>query len=162
MTDPDQLLVDYEKKAAEAQQRAERVRDGLAAVRVTERSSDGRVAVTVNASGNVVDLRLAPQDKAGPELAQIILRTLRRAQSRIADAVQDGLGAAAGPETLAELTRQYRAAYPTEDPAERRRTTMRLGDQPHAEKPASRPARRERTGDGRDDDRDYGDRGLLR
>jgi DNA-binding protein YbaB len=160
VTDPEKLLADYEKKAVEAQQRAERVRDGLAAVRVTERSSDGRVAVTVNSTGNLVDLRLAPHDKAGPELAQDILRTLRRAQSRLADAVQDGLGEAAGPETLAELTRQYRAAYPAVDPAEpRRRTVLRLGAQAEEEQP--RPGRRERaTPD--DAEPGYGDRNLLR
>jgi DNA-binding protein YbaB len=160
MTDPEQLLADYEKKAAEAQQRAEHIRDGLAAVRVTERTSDGRIAVTVNSTGNLVDLRLAPHDKAGPELAQDILRTLRRAQSRIGDAVQDGLGDAAGPETLAELTRQYRAAYPAVDPAEpRRRTLLRLGAQ--AEEEQSRPARRDRAAPD-DAGPDYGDRNLLR
>lgn len=39
MTDPDQLIADYEEKAAQVQRQAERIRDGLTAVRVTERTS---------------------------------------------------------------------------------------------------------------------------
>jgi DNA-binding protein YbaB len=163
MTDPDQLTADYEDKVAQAQQRAERIRDGLTALRVTERTQDGRVSVTVNASGNLVDLRLAdgPQGKAGPELAQDIMRTIHRAQSHLADAVLAGLGEVAGPETLAELENQYRTTYPApaEDAAERRRRTLRLGAELADE--AAQQARRERPA--RDDtDTDYGDRNLLR
>lgn len=163
MTNPDQLIADFERKAVEARQRAERIRDGLTAVRVTERTPDGRVAVMVNSSGNLVDLRLAdgPQDKAGPELAQDIMRTVRRAQSRLADAVRGGLGEVAGPETLAELTRQYHDTYPApaEEPKERRRRTLRIGseeDLPSAQ-PRSRRARQQSG-----DDPEYGDRNLLR
>jgi hypothetical protein len=163
MTDPDQLIADFEEKAAQARQRAERIRDGLTAVRVTERTPDGRVAVTVNASGNLVDLRLAdgPQDKAGPELAQDIMRTLRRAQSHLAEAVRDGLGEVAGPDTLAELENQYRTTYPppAEEPKDRRRRTLRIGaeeDLSAAQPRAGRPRQRS------EDDPDHGDRNLLR
>jgi hypothetical protein len=159
MTDPDLLIADYEKKVAEAAQRAERIRDGLTEVRATERSADGRVAVTVDVSGNLLDLRLADEHQ---ELANEIMRTLRRAQSRIADQVQDSLSDVAGPDTLAELTRQYRDAYPasTEEPVERkRRTTLRLGAQAEPEETSARPSRPPRPPE---DDGDFGDRNLLR
>jgi DNA-binding protein YbaB len=156
MTDPDQLIADYERQIEIAQQKAEQIRDGLDAVRITERTGDGQVAVTVDATGNVVDLRLADG-----ELAQDILRTLRRAQSRIAAEVHTRLADTAPPETLAELENQYRTAYPApaDEPKDQPRRTLRVGagEEPPAERPQPRRPRPQPQ-----DDADYGDRNLLR
>lgn len=158
--DPEQLFVDYEAKLDEVARTAERIRTGLNAVAVTERSGDGQVTVTVDATGNVTDLRIAPGGRQGPELAQLVMVTMRRAQSRLVDAVRHTVPAAVGPELMTELTDQYRRTYP-EPPAEPPRgprQTMRLGAERDAAPPTRAPRRRPAPGD----DGDYSDRGLLR
>jgi DNA-binding protein YbaB len=161
--DPEQLIAGVELDIEQARSRARAVQDGLSAVRVTERSDDGQVQVTVNATGNVVDLRLAdgPRAKQGAELAQDILHTMRRAQSRLADAVHDRLADTAPPETLAAMGDQYRTTFtaPREEPKDRRRRTMRIGA--GEDLPVARP-RPARPGPRPDDDPDFGDRNLLR
>ncbi|MGH3761064.1 YbaB/EbfC family nucleoid-associated protein [Actinophytocola sp.] len=115
MTDPP---AEYEARLAAAQRRAEQIRDGLERVRATERSDDGQITVTVNSSGNVVDLELGPRDRSGPELAADILRTIRAAQANLADAVHTTMAPTfEGSELLAELDEQYRTAYPAPEPA---------------------------------------------
>ena len=161
--DPEQLIAGLEQDIEKAQQRAKEIQDGLTAVRVTERSDDGQIAVTVNATGNVIDLRLAdgPRAKQGQELAQDILHTMRRAQSRLADAVHDRLAGTAPGETLAAMDDQYRTTYPRprDESKERKRSTLRIGaeeDLSAARPRPSRPGRRP------DEDPDFGDRNLLR
>lgn len=157
--DPEQLFADYEARLEEVQRKAEQVTAGLKAAAVTERSDDGQVTVTVNSSGNVTDLRIAPGGRQGPDLAQSIMATMRRAQSRLADAVQHTVPATVGTDLMAELTGQYRRAYPAPPPEPRNpQRTMRLGTDPEAPPPARPPRRRPAPGD----DTDYSDRGLLR
>lgn len=154
MTDPEHLLADYNARMAETTRMAEQVRDGLAAVSATARSADGKFAVTVNAAGNVVDLRLPD-----PDLATTILTMIRRAQSQLADAVRTAMPAElAGSAVLAELDTQYRTSYP--EPASDRapRRSLRLGvEEEHAVEPV-RTRRPRPPSDGEE----YGDRTLLR
>lgn len=161
--DPEQLIAGLDQDIEKAQSRARAVQDGLSAVRVTERSDDGQIQVTVNATGNVVDLRLAdgPRAKQGSELAQDILHTMRRAQSRLADAVHDRLADTAPPETLAAMGDQYRTTFtaPREEPKERKRRTMRIGAEEDLSAARPRPSR---PGGRPDEDPGFGDRNLLR
>jgi hypothetical protein len=152
MTDPEHLLADFETRMAATTRTAEQVRTSLDAVNATARSGDGKVVVTVNASGNVVDLRLPDGD-----LAATVLNTIRRAQSQLADAVRTAMPAELdGTAVLAELDSQYRTAYP--EPAREPRRTLRFGpedeatpDRPHRPRPARG-----------DDEPEFGDRTLLR
>jgi hypothetical protein len=155
--DPEQLLVDHEARLDDVVRRAEQVRAGLDRVAVTERSGDGQVAVTVDAGGNVTDLRIAA-GRQGPELAQLILATMRRAQSRLVDAVQRTIPAEVGAPLMTELTDQYRRTYPEPPAAPGPRQTLRLGAEPDAGPATRTPRRRPAPGD----DPDYSDRGLLR
>ncbi|GAB1514480.1 YbaB/EbfC family nucleoid-associated protein [Actinophytocola sp. KF-1] len=157
--DPEQLFADYEARLAAVQRKAEQVSAGLTATSVTERSGDGQVTVTVNASGNVTDLRIAPGTRQGPELAAAIMVTMRRAQSRLVEAVQRTIPATVGAGLMAELTDQYRRAYPAPPPEPPRghRRAMRLGAD-NATAPSRPPRRRPASGD----DSDFSDRGLLR
>jgi hypothetical protein len=151
MTDPEHLLVDFETRLAETTRMAEQVRTSLDAVNATARSGDGKVMVTVNASGNVVDLRLPDGD-----LAATVLNTIRRAQSQLADAVRTAMPTElADTAVVAELDSQYRTAYP--EPARELRRTLRLG--PEDEATRDRPAPRRTRGD---DEPEFGDRTLLR
>ena len=155
MTDPDALLADFEERLAETTRQAEQVRAGLAATRATAQSADGRIAVTVNASGNVVDLRLPDAD-----LAAAVLDTIRRAQSRLADAARAAMPAdLAGSAVLTELDTQYRTTYPEPPPPPRPRQSLRFGaEEDRAAEPDRPRARRQKP----DDDTDYGNRSLLR
>jgi hypothetical protein len=154
MTDPEDLLADHSARMAETTRMAEQVRDGLAAVSATARSADGKLAVTVNASGNVVDLRLPD-----PDLAATVLTLIRRAQSQLADAVGAAMPAElAGSAVLTELDTQYRTAYPEPAAGRAPRRSLRLGaEEDHAAEPVR--SRRPRPPS---DNEEYGDRTLLR
>jgi hypothetical protein len=156
MTDPERLLADFEARLAETTSMAEQVRAGLDATSATARSGDGKVAVTVNATGNVVDLRLPD-----PDLAATVLATIRRAQSQLADAVHTAMPKElAGTAVLAELDTQYRTSYPTPGPTRTTRQHLRLGaeDEEAPERPAPRRPRPAPDGE----EPEYGDRSLLR
>jgi len=158
MTDPEHLFGDYAAKLEEAQRTAEEVRSTLDSVRSTARADDGRVAVTVNASGNVVDLRLPDAD-----LAATVLRTIRQAQARLAETVHTSAPPSlAGSAVLAELDTQYRTNYPEPAPDDqpRPRRTLRLGtDDEPAPPPQAAPRRPRPEPPGPDD---FADRNLLR
>jgi hypothetical protein len=155
MTDPERLLADYEARLAETTRMAEQVRAGLDKTSATARSGDGKVVVTVNASGNVVDLRLPD-----PDLAATVLATLRQAQSQLADAVHRAMPTElTGTEVLADLDTQYRAAYPVPEPARSPRRHLRLGAEDTEDTP-ERPRRPRPAQDG--EEPEYGDRTLLR
>ncbi|TDV47839.1 YbaB/EbfC family nucleoid-associated protein [Actinophytocola oryzae] len=152
MTHPDDVIAGFEERLAETTRTAEQVRTGLAALRATARSADGKVAVTVDSGGNLVDLRLPD-----PELAALIVNTVRQAQSQLADAARATMPALAGSDIMAELDAQYRAAYPAPPPVQQHlRRSMRLGAQEERQAPKrTRPPRP-------DDDTEFGDRTLLR
>jgi DNA-binding protein YbaB len=156
--DPEQLFVDYDARLDAVTRKAEQITAGLARVSVTERSEDGQVAVTVDARGNVTDLRIA-QGRQGPELAQLVMATMRRAQSRLGDAVRQTVPDV-GDDLLTDMTEVYRRTYPAPQQAEKPRRTLRLGPDPDAA-PDNTPRRRPAPG-GDTDDTDYADRGLLR
>jgi hypothetical protein len=156
MTDPDGLLAEFEARLAETTRKAEQVHAGLAATNATAGSADGRIAVTVNASGNVVDLRLPDA-----ELAAAILDTIRRAQSRLADAARKAMPAElSDTDLVSELDTQYRKAYPEPPAPPRPRQKLRFGAE-EDRAAASGPSRRQRPKPG-GDDTEYGDRTLLR
>lgn len=162
---PEDVLVDYEAKLAEVTRRAEQVREGLARTSVTGRSADGHISATVNASGNVVGLKLADAacDQSGADLAQAILRTVARAQSELAEAVRASMAPElAGSDLLAELDTQYRTNFPEPPPDTPRtgRRTLRIGAEDDPAVPTERTPRRPRTKP--DDDTDYTNRNLLR
>ncbi|WP_372667522.1 YbaB/EbfC family nucleoid-associated protein [Amycolatopsis kentuckyensis] len=116
MSNPEQLLAGFDARIAEAKQRGDRMQAEMATVSVSERSQDGQIAVKVNHLGNLVGLEIghAVRDKAN--LADEILRTVKRAQSKLADAVQAGMPSIAGTETMNELVRQLHDEFPEPEP----------------------------------------------
>jgi len=101
-------------KLAKAQQMSERVSQAT----VSAQSPDGSVEVTVSGSGTVSDLRLgeAVRKRPAEEIAQEILRVMRRAQAmlaaKVADIAADTVGAdsAAGRAVVAS----FETRFPTE------------------------------------------------
>ncbi|MEU5697064.1 YbaB/EbfC family nucleoid-associated protein [Actinosynnema sp. NPDC020468] len=116
MTDPDRILNEYEGKLAEARRKSDAIREGLANLRVTERSPDGQITVTVNDAGNLVGLDLGNslQRKDGATVGQEVLRVVQAAQTRLAGAVQEAMAPSLGAdsEAMRFLVDRLRSAHP--------------------------------------------------
>ncbi|GLZ37561.1 YbaB/EbfC family nucleoid-associated protein [Actinokineospora sp. NBRC 105648] len=130
-------------------------------VQVTESSPDGAVTVTVDHTGQVVDIATTPAlAKLKPEqVGGRVLATIKRAQARLATRVGDAMRATLGDADPAvdRMVEQYRTRFP-EPVSEPEDTQYRFGPQdpapapPRRPRPAARPA---------DDDEDFGG-GVLR
>ena len=116
MTNPEQLIEGFDAKIAEAKRRGDRMQAEMATVSVSERSQDGQIAVKVNHLGNLVGLEIGHGVREKANLADEILRTVQRAQSKLADAVQTGMPSIAGTETMNELVGQLHREYPEPEP----------------------------------------------
>lgn len=84
----------FEQALTDAQSTLTRLADLRAKaerVAVTERSPDGSVTATVNASGVLTDLRITDKlsGQPGARIAEQVLVTMRRAQSRIAGTMSE-------------------------------------------------------------------------
>jgi hypothetical protein len=90
--------------------------DRVATLRASAGGAGGAVSVTVSSSGNVTGLEVADEALAlgGPGLATEIMRTIRRAQSGLADqaevAVAEtvGVGTETGKAVLDSFTQRFR------------------------------------------------------
>jgi DNA-binding protein YbaB len=142
MTDPDQVLANYEGTLAEAQRRSDAIRETLATLQVTERSADGQISVTVNDAGNLVDLKLgnALQRRDGDAVSREVLRVVQTAQGRVATTVQEAMAPLMGAdsEAMHMMMEKLRSA------------------QPEASRPPQPPRRPD------DEDDDFSDGGYLR
>ncbi|KDN17804.1 YbaB/EbfC family nucleoid-associated protein [Amycolatopsis rifamycinica] len=116
MSNPEQLLASFDAKIAEAKRRGDRMQAELAAVSVSERSQDGQIAVKVNHLGNLVGLEIGHAVREKANLADEIMRTVQRAQSKLAGAVQAGIPSIAGTETMNELVQQLHREFPEPEP----------------------------------------------
>lgn len=178
MFDPEQLLSQYEGKLAEAQARSDAIRESLANMRITERSPDGQITVTVNDAGNLVGLELgqALQRKDSASVAQDIMRTVQAAQSRVANTVQEAMSPLMGADSEAMhlMMDKLRSAQPPPPPqyvpggGGYGSTEPRLGaiedDTPPPPPPPqwTRPPQPPRRRPVEDDDDDFGNGGFLR
>ncbi|MQA08498.1 MAG: hypothetical protein GEU98_08080 [Pseudonocardiaceae bacterium] len=117
--DPDAWQRGYETKLAGIEQRNERMTEELQQVRVTERSTDGQVSVTVNNHGALVDLQLgeALRQRDGSAVAGEVVRLASVAQGKVADAVRRAMQPyIGGTEAMNYLVDRMRAAQPPEEP----------------------------------------------
>ncbi|WP_394616528.1 YbaB/EbfC family nucleoid-associated protein [Lentzea sp. JNUCC 0626] len=174
MTDPDQILNQYEGKLAEAQRKSDAIRETLANLRVMERSADGQIVVTVNDAGNLVDLKLGNslQRREGDIVAQEVLRVLQAAQSRVAATVQEAMSPMLGADSEAMhfMMDKLRSAQPPPSPQYMPggggygEGPPRLGaiedDAPPPPPPV--PPRPQRPRPPQDDDDDFSNKGFLR
>ncbi|GAA2673967.1 MULTISPECIES: YbaB/EbfC family nucleoid-associated protein [Actinosynnema] len=173
MVDPDQLFSQYEARLAEAQRKGDALREGLAGLRVSERSADGQITVTVNDAGNLVDLKLGNslQRRDGDTVAQDVLRVLQAAQSKVATAVQEAMSPVLGAdsEAMAFMVDKLRSAQPPPPPGYRPGGGGYGSDQPRlgaieddAPPPPPPPPPTRRPAPRGDEDEDFGDGGFLR
>ncbi|MBP2321961.1 DNA-binding protein YbaB [Kibdelosporangium banguiense] len=115
--------LELERWAAGVAAKAERYQDmqrQVTAVTSTETSRDGVVTVTVDSAGAVTDLRITDQVRTmpGAQVAQLVLTTMRRAQSRItaqvAEIMQDTVGEDA--QTVDAVVSNFRNRFPEPEP----------------------------------------------
>jgi len=108
-------LAGWSESASAQLTRAQLMSDQVSRVNVSATSADGSVEVTVNGSGTVIDLRLGDLVRKRPaeDIAQEILRVMRRAQAklagRVAEIAADTVGAdsATGQAVVATFERRY-------------------------------------------------------
>lgn len=119
MSDPSQIFAQYEGKLAEAQRKSEDIRSGLADLRVTERSTDGQIVVSVNSSGNLVDIQLGDslQRREPSSVGPDILRAVQAAQNRVAGALREAMNPMLGDSAAMDfMIGQVRSAQPPPPP----------------------------------------------
>lgn len=83
MTDPHQLLDDYEQRTAALLERAEEAKAQIASLTGTATSSDGAVTVSVSAGGALLSLSFGAKAEDMPKerLAALVMSTAKRAQA---------------------------------------------------------------------------------
>ncbi|PRX46535.1 YbaB/EbfC DNA-binding family protein [Prauserella shujinwangii] len=183
-TDASERMIDEWTRTV--QQRAERYQAMAAKVEtlsITERSRDGLVEVTVDAKGLLTGVTIAEsaQGRRMAEISQLIMRTVRAAQARLPELLQQAMAETIGTEDQAankifeDARRQFPAPPEDEQAPEEPRREMSFGpedDEPPAPPPPqnpqpppprnSPPPRERPRGRSRDDDEDdFGGRSIL-
>lgn len=84
MTDPHQLLDDYEQRTAALLERAEEAKAQIAGLTGSATSSDGAVTVSVSAGGALLNLSFGAKadDMPKDRLAAVVMSTAKRAQAQ--------------------------------------------------------------------------------
>ncbi|MFF1607861.1 YbaB/EbfC family nucleoid-associated protein [Amycolatopsis sp. NPDC058278] len=116
MSNPEQLIADFETRMAESQRKAELMVSEIEVVSVSERSKDGQIRVKVDHAGNLVGLEIGLSVRDKPDLAEEILRTVKSAQSKLAGAMQAGVTDPVGPEVMNQLVSRLEQAFPAPEP----------------------------------------------
>ena len=84
MTDPHQLISDYEQRTAALLEKAEEAKSHIAGLTGSATSSDGAVTVSVSAGGALLSLSFGARADELPKdrLAALVLSTAKRAQAQ--------------------------------------------------------------------------------
>ncbi|MGX7827754.1 YbaB/EbfC family nucleoid-associated protein [Actinokineospora sp. 24-640] len=138
-SDPDRMLAGFQAQIEANLRQADQLQAATEGLRVTESSPDSSVSVTVDATGNVADLKLTTAALAkGPDaVATSVLTTLRAAQARVGERVRETVAPLLGENsaTMDMLMSGYADRFGAAEPT-----------------PPAPPTRRPRG----DDDDDYG------
>jgi DNA-binding protein YbaB len=155
---PEAVRARVQTIAQQAQQRAQQfaqVRDQINGITVTERSSDGVVEVTVQASGVPTRLKLSEDaSRLRPDqIAAKVMSCIHRAQARIADQVKAAVDETvpSGDPAARHIVDRFRAQFPEppeESPSNYFAEEFRFGpatdSAPATPPPPPRPASRPR------------------
>jgi len=160
----ERMVDGWEQKILHRAQRYQQMRERVEQISVTETSRDGTVRVTVASNGIPTVLHIAEtaRERSMAELSTEIMTTLRRAQSRIPELMQQVMAETVGTEdetvrTIMERARQQFPEPPANEPGAApgpaSSTSFPTG-------PGQRPTPPRRPGptDGEDD---YGDESYL-
>ncbi|MBX6354901.1 MAG: hypothetical protein IRZ05_03480 [Micromonosporaceae bacterium] len=99
--DADDMLRQFEARIDEQLAQADRLRSVMESVQASNEVRDGAIAVTVDSSGGLADLRLsAAALRLGPqELASEILACAKGAQAKLAQAIGQTVSGVLGPQS---------------------------------------------------------------
>ncbi|HZM83681.1 MAG TPA: YbaB/EbfC family nucleoid-associated protein [Candidatus Limnocylindrales bacterium] len=111
----EQWLAEWSASIDERASQAQKLANKVATLSASHRSADGEVAITVSASGQVVDLKFSERirDRSPDELARLVMATIRQAQARLTQlarqAAEETVGAdsATGEAVVASFSRQF-------------------------------------------------------
>ncbi|GGU22203.1 YbaB/EbfC family nucleoid-associated protein [Lentzea flava] len=169
MTDPHQLLDDYEQRTAALLERAEEAKAQIASLTGTATSSDGAVTVSVSAGGALLSLSFGAKadDLPKDRLAAVVMSTAKRAQAQAVGQIATIMAPVIGDNS--DAMRFVQEQIPTIDvpedeaiePAPQRQFVLNDEQQDAAATqpaPPPRPARRPVE----DDDTDFDQRGILK
>jgi len=126
--DPDAMMRQWNDQIQAKLKQADEMKQVANAVKVTQRSSDGSLSVTVDQNGVVsaLDLTDAALRKQPAQLSSEILGTMRTAQAQIASRMREAMAPILGGDsaTMDALLGGYHEKFPEpppEDPAAARR-----------------------------------------
>jgi alkaline phosphatase len=114
--DPEDAVDDWAARAERQTAQTVELSERLRQVSASAESRDGEVVVTVDHSGGLADIGLgASAMRLSPrELGEMILLTSRRAQAKLAEQVNDMVGAlyGAGSQTASFIGQTYSEQFP--------------------------------------------------
>lgn len=157
----ERMIDNWTRQVQESARKYQAMAARVEGMSVTERSADGRIELTVNAKGLLTDLRIA-EEASGQRMSEVsaqILRTLRLAQSRIPELLQEamvdtvGLGDAAAERVFDEARKTF--PEPPEDEVPEQDEALRFDeapDPPPPPPPSAQPPRRRASREDDDDD----------
>lgn len=96
---------------AQAKEKAERYQEmRVQAQHISVTGEEGPVTVTIDSSGNVVDLRIKDHD----DLASAVLLAMRKTQARLPEKLAEVMAETIGddPQTIDTVVGNYRAKFP--------------------------------------------------
>lgn len=128
MADQADALIDqlnaFVQDATEASEEMRRIRDGVTAISITQRSTNGEVTVTVNKDGAVTAIEFGASASGLPPagLSAVTMDTIRRATGRIGERYsgiveQSGLDRASADRIVANYRTRNPARFIEENPA---------------------------------------------
>lgn len=122
MSSPDAMLAGFQAQIDAKLRQADALTAVTQQLRVTETSPDSSVAVTVDATGNVTDLKVtqAALDKGPEAVSTSVLATLRAAQAKVGDRVKDAVAPLIGEdsETMGMLMSGYENRFGQPEPTQ--------------------------------------------
>ncbi|MGX6605222.1 YbaB/EbfC family nucleoid-associated protein [Micromonosporaceae bacterium Da 78-11] len=114
--DPEDAVDDWAARAERQTALTVELSERLQQARASAESRGGEVAVTVDHSGGLADIGLSEQAMrlSARELSEMVLATSRRAQAKLAEQVNDLVGAlyGAGSETASFIGQTYSEQFP--------------------------------------------------
>ncbi|WP_045311458.1 YbaB/EbfC family nucleoid-associated protein [Lentzea aerocolonigenes] len=169
MTDPHQLLSDYERRTAALLERAEEAKAQIADLTGSASSSDGAVTVSVSAGGALLSLSFGSKadDMPKDRLAALVMATAKRAQAQAVGQITTIMAPVIGENSEAmrfvesQIPRIDLPDEPADTPPAPQQFVVNEDQQDAAATqppPPGRPARRPVE----DDDTDYDQRDLFK
>ncbi|MEU3650735.1 YbaB/EbfC family nucleoid-associated protein [Lentzea sp. NPDC034063] len=167
MTDPNQLIADYEQRTAALLEQAEEAKSQIANLTGAATSTDGAVTVSVSAGGALLSLSFGTKadDLPKDRLAALVMSTAKRAQAQAVGQIATIMAPLIGDNSEAMQFVQSQIPpidIPDEDLAPPTPQQFVVNEEQQdaaaSQPPAPRPARRP----AEDDDTDYDQRSLFK